>query len=303
MNRPQTKLAAFFAVLIVLAGVLTVCRPREVALAGNRPVVRFGIVTDVHYADTETREARPYRESLAKLAECVEVMNRRSMDFLIELGDFKDQDETPVEAKTLLYLQEIEKVFAGFSGRRYHVLGNHDLDSLSKSQFLAAAGNSGIAKTKSYYAFSLKDLRFIVLDADFRSDGSPYDRGNFEWGDSNVPPSELKWLASELAASSKRAVVFIHQQLDGEGDYFVKNAADVREILEKSRTVLAVFQGHRHEGAYSRINGIHYYTLIGMIEGRGATNNSYAIVDVYPGGDLEVKGYRRASSRGMPKGR
>jgi len=301
MNRPRLKFATYFIILISLVGILTVCRPGEVSLAGNRPSIKFGIVTDIHYADTETREARPYRESLAKLAECVEVMNRRRVDFLVELGDFKDQDETPVETKTLTYLKRIENVFAQFSGRRYHVLGNHDIDSVSKSQFLAAAGNSGTARAKGYYAFVLKDFRFIVLDACFRSDGAPYDRGNFDWGDANVPPSELKWLASELAASPKPAVVFIHQQLDGQGDYYVKNAAAVREVLEKAGNVLAVFQGHRHEGAYSRMSGIHYYTLVGMIEGSGAANNSYAIVDVYSGGGLEVKGYRRASSKGLSR--
>ncbi len=40
----------------------------------SRPV-RFGIVTDCHYADAEPVGTRFYRESLGKLAECVARMN------------------------------------------------------------------------------------------------------------------------------------------------------------------------------------------------------------------------------------
>ena len=91
-------------------------------------------------------------------------------------------------------------------------------------------------------------------------------------------------------------VVFIHQLLDGEGPVYVKNAAEVRRILQESGKVLAVFQGHHHEGAYSRIDGIHYYTLKAVIEGHGQENNSYAIVELPRDRDLIVTGYRKATS-------
>jgi hypothetical protein len=261
------------------------------------PLVRFGVVTDLHYADIDSSGARTYRESDAKLAECVQVMNAKSVAFLVELGDFKDQDKTPDEARTLGYLQKIELVFAGFKGPRYHVIGNHDTDSLSKAQYLAAAPNAGIVPNATRYTFVSGGVRFVVLDASHKSDGSDYDHGNYDWSDSNVDPPQLGWLAKTLAASTEPAVVFVHQQLDGVGAYYVRNAAQVREVLEKSGKVIAVLQGHRHEGGFSTINGIPYFTFKALVEGAGPWNSAYSIVDVMPDLEVRVLGYRRAESR------
>ena len=70
-------------------------------------VIRFGMVTDSHYADREVGGTRYYREALSKMEDCVTVMNKEAVSFLIHLGDFKDQDKEPTEAKTLQYLQEL----------------------------------------------------------------------------------------------------------------------------------------------------------------------------------------------------
>jgi len=283
----------------VAAARLAGITPREAF--GAAPIVRFGMVTDVHYADIDAAGVRTYRESPRKLEECVSLMNDQRVDFLVELGDFKDQDKVPVEEKTLGYLRRAESLFTRFKGHRYHVLGNHDMDSLSKPQFLSIAANSGIPADRTYYAFDRAGIRFIVLDANFSTDQSPYDHGRFDWGDSNVPAAELAWLGDQVSAA-RHAVVFVHQQLDGTGAYYVKNAAAVRGVLERSGTVLAVFQGHRHEGGYSKINGIHYYTLKGLIEGAGADDNSYAIVEADEAFNLTVTGYKRALTATLNQG-
>jgi hypothetical protein len=271
------------------------CTPGNLSSRVRRPV-RFGIVTDCHYADADPVGTRFYRESLRKLSECVDRMNAESVDFLIELGDFKDENRPPAEAKTLAYLQQVETVFRRYAGPRYHVLGNHDMDSISKQQFLSRVKNSGVNGRRSYYSFDGGGLHCIVLDANYRSDGRDYDHGDFDWKDANVPARELDWLRQDLAAGHGPVIVFLHQLLDGTGSVYVKNATEVRQILEPSGRVLAVFQGHHHPGAYSQINGVHYYTLKGMIEGHGEENSAYAIVEVHPGHNLTVTGYRKASS-------
>lgn len=258
---------------------------------------RFGIVTDCHYADTDTLGTRFYRESLDKLAECVTLMNAERVDFLIELGDIKDQNEPPVEQRTLSYLQIAEKVLQGFDGPTYHVLGNHDMDSISKIQFLRRVENTNIKSGRSYYSFDLNSLRCIVLDANYRTNGTDYDHGNFDWTDANIPPEELDWLRDDLVAAPGPVIVFIHQLLDGTGSVYVNNAADVRQILKASGKVLAVFQGHHHSGSYSNIAGIHYYTLKALVEGSGPENNSYAIAEVLPDGSIAITGYRKAVSK------
>ena len=132
-----------------------------------------------------------YRQSLTKVQEAIDRMNREKLDFAIELGDFKDQDAVPNEANTLKYLTDIESVFQKFNGLTYHVLGNHDIDGISKQQFLERVENTSIPKTDSYYSFSRKGIHFVVLDGDFTKEGKAYDHGNFSWEDAGIPEEEI----------------------------------------------------------------------------------------------------------------
>lgn len=261
--------------------------------------VYFGMVTDMHYADADTRGVRHYRESLPKLEECVSFMNTKKVNFLIELGDLKDERPDAKEADTLTYLETIEAAFAKFEGPRYHVLGNHDMDSISKEQFLARAENTGITQDASYYSFDHAGVHCIVLDACYTTDGKDYDHGNFNWKDPNIPQEQCDWLKEDLASTTNPTLVFVHQLLDGETDHCVNNAAQVRKILQDSQKVLAVFHGHNHAGQYNQIEGIHYYTLKAVIEGSGKENNAYATVDVYDDHSIVVTGYRKAVSKTM----
>jgi predicted phosphodiesterase len=283
--------------VLILALVLFSAPSRMTAQAP--PLARFGVVTDLHSADIDPAGVKTYRDSAAKLAACVKVMNGERVQFLLELGDFKDQDTPPVEARTRGFLRTIESVMAGFEGPRYHVIGNHDTDSLSKAQFLEATSNTGIAPAATRYTFMAGGVRFVVLDADHRRDGSDYDHGNFEWSDSNIDALQVEWLAKTLADSVEPAIVLVHQQLNGMGSYCVKNAPDVRQTIEASGKVIAVLQGHRHEGAYSEINGVPYFTFKGAVEGAGTANNAFSIVEVLPDLGLRVTGYGRAESRGF----
>jgi len=272
------------------------CAGRGSAKGKKGQRISFGLVTDLHFADQDPNANRHYRESTEKLSECVADLNSRGVDFLIELGDFKDQGRTPGE--TLRNLQTIETVFRQFKGARYHVLGNHDMDRISKAHVLANIENTGIPRECSYYSFDVKGMHFVVLDATFRPDGTPYDSGNFKWTEAFVPPEELSWLERDLKKSRLPTIVFIHQLLDSDQDvYFVRNAAEVRRVLEQSRRVRAVFQGHYHEGRYTCVKGIHYYTLKAMVVGSQKNHNAYAVVDVSADGSLKVTGVKRAESR------
>lgn len=273
-------------------GTVVSCAGRD----SGRARVRFGIAADAHYADTAPRGTRFFRESAAKLEECVGFMNEKKVSCLAMLGDIKDQDPEPSENNSLRYLETIETVFRRFDGRRYHVLGNHDLDSISKGRFLSRVDNTGIPSGSTFYSFDLQGVHLVVLDANWREDGVEYDHGNFDWRDTAVPGHELRWLEHDLAGGSGTVIVLVHQRLDAAGDHTVANAEEVRRILERSGRVRAVFQGHYHAGDYSFTGGIHYYTLPAMVEGRGIESSAYALVEVRADGSIEVTGCRKAES-------
>jgi predicted phosphodiesterase len=270
-------------------------------MAGNaeKPMVRFGMLSDIHYADREPAGTRFYRQSLAKMNECIDRMNLEKPDFIIELGDFKDQDAVPNEANTLKYLSDIESAFRRFNGPTYHVLGNHDEDGISKSQFLERVENTGIPKTKSYYSFDVKGIHFVVLDGNFTKDGEEYDHGNFSWDDTMIPEVQMDWLKNDMKNCRLPTIVFIHQMIDDSvnAKQAVLNAAEVRKVLEQSERVFCVFQGHVHEERLNTINGINYYSVNAMADGDGPENNAYMIVDVFKDGRLNIEGFRRSTNR------
>ena len=260
--------------------------PSSLLAAEDKPALKVGLVTDLHYADKPPAGSRHYRETPDKLAEAATQFSQEQPAFLVELGDFIDAADT-VEAE-LGYLKRINRDFSAICKERHYVLGNHCVYTLTKQEFLG-----GVEQEKSYYSFDSGDFHFVVLDSCFRSDGEPYGRKNFEWTDPNIPSAEVQWLKADLNNTTKKTIVFAHQRLDVRNHYGVKNAAEVRQVLEESGKVLAVFQGHSHKNDHRDIGGIHYCTLVAMVEGSGAENNGYSVISLATDGTITVKGFRK----------
>lgn len=251
--------------------------------------LRVGLITDLHYADKPPAGTRHYRETVGKLAEAATQFEKLRPTFIVELGDLIDAADT-VETEQR-YLETINKDFSAISKDRHYVLGNHCVDTLTKAEFLGAVGHE-----KSYYSFDRDDFHFVVLDACYRNDGEPYGRKNSKWNDANIPAAEVEWLRADLKSTEKKVVVFAHQRLDVSNDHGVKNCSEVRKVFEDSGRVLAVFQGHSHQNDLKEIGGIHYCTLVAMIEGSGVENNGYSTMDVFENGTIRITGLRKQRS-------
>ena len=264
----------------------------QAADSDAKPLIKVGLMTDLHYADKPPTKTRFYREALAKLDEAVEVMNREKPALVFELGDFIDQADSV--DREIEWLRTMESQFARLSMPRHYVLGNHCVGTLTKQEFAANTKASG-----SFESFEAGGVTFVILDSCFRSDGTPYSRKNFDWKDANVPKDELSWLESQLSKASGPVIVLAHQRLDADKAHAVQNAAEVRSLLEKSGKVLAVFQGHSHKNDYQQIAGIHYTTLVAMVEGGGAENNGYTMLDVLADGSLRLNGFRKQANRDL----
>ncbi|OAI56371.1 alkaline phosphatase [Verrucomicrobiaceae bacterium SCGC AG-212-N21] len=258
------------------------------------PTLRVGLMTDLHYADKEPTKTRFYREALGKLDEAVTHFNREQPAVVVELGDLIDKAET-VE-REIEWLKTIEQHFAQLTMPRHYVLGNHCVDNLTKAEFAQHTKASG-----GHAAFELAGMTFLLLDACYREDGTPYQRKNFQWQDSNLPKHELSWLEQELGKANGPVIVLAHQRLDMDKAHAVRNAAEVRALLEKSRKVLAVFHGHSHKNDYQQIEGIHYTTLVAMVEGSGLDNSGYTMLDIMTDGSLRVNGFRKQANRELTR--
>jgi hypothetical protein len=249
-------------------------------------LVRFGLASDIHYADRDTVDTRYYRHGLQKLNVAVPQWQAEQVAFCLVNGDAIDHyGSTAAQAAT-----DLMAVKAAFGALESHfVMGNHEQDKLTKAQIFATTGQSS-----GHYSFDRGGVHFVILDANYRSDNDAdqYEPGNYAWNVNFIPPAQRTWLVDDLAAASTPVVVFCHYRLDDAGDYSVSNRAAVRAILEASGKVRAVFQGHNHLNALSRINGVSYLTLAAMTD-NPFPSSAFSTVSVYSSGRVVVQGIDR----------
>jgi alkaline phosphatase len=128
----------------------------------------------------------------------------------------------------------------------------------------------------------------VVLDACHSGNGQAFRAKKTIWTDTEIPSAERDWLATDLKATNKKTICFVHQRLDPAKNYTIKSAPAVRKILEDSGKVLAVFQGHAHVNNLAVINGIRYWTLSAMVDGPVA----YSILEIKADNSIHLTGFR-----------
>jgi len=210
----------------------------------------FSLVADAHQDLLHDVEWR--------LEQFIERATNSNSDFILQLGDFCFP-----ETGNLNFLS----IWNQFVGPKYHVLGNHDMDTSTKSQTADFWG-----MPEPHYSFDVKGVHFVVLDANYLNNGGQYKHyanANF-YVDSNIRtwihPEQLDWLASDLNQTSFPTIIFSHQSLANDL-WGVNNRTLVQSILEEAnrkaghQKVLACFNGHNHIDSYRKINEIHYIDI------------------------------------------
>lgn len=213
----------------------------------------FGLVADVHQDIMHDAEQR--------LEKFIEATINQSTTFNIQLGDFC---EPKAENRAFL------KLWNQYKGPKYHVLGNHDMDSSTKEVTI-----DFWEMNHKYYSFDVGGYHFIVLDANYLNlEGKfvDYSKANFYINDDHrtwIDPAQLEWLADDLKATKLPTIVFSHQGLAHEA-WGVKNRRNVQLILEAAneeagfQKVIACFNGHNHVDSLRTINDIHYIDINSM---------------------------------------
>ncbi|MEE2710498.1 MAG: metallophosphoesterase [Gemmatimonadota bacterium] len=268
------------------------------------PRITIGLFSDAHYAHLVYGD-RHCQDSLAKLRVCMDTFNIRQPDLVINLGDFIDKaDDKEAEAA---YLAAVRQVCESFAGDLHYVLGNHDLATFNKMEYLAACGTE---HPEPYYAFESHGVHCVILDSNCHEDGTDFTAGMFDWDDAWVSEAQLSWLRDYLRRAGDRPVlVFSHGNLDHRlwesrlDPHVVKNAEQVRSILEQAGTVRAVIQAHYHPGLSTTINGIAYIGLRAMVVGAGTVQNAYALLTFWADNTIELEGFdQQPSIRISPEG-
>lgn len=271
------------------------------------PAFRFGIVADPQYADIEPHVGmnRHYANSLAKLADAIEVFNGEDLSFVMTLGDIIDRDFRSFD--------DILPVYGRLRHEAFFLLGNHDF-SVAPQHLSQVAARVGLPSP--YYAFARHDWRFIVLNGNEVSTFAPAEGHphralaemqlaelrakraiNAHAWNAALSDEQFAWLGDEIQAASaagERVIVMNHYPVYPPNQHDAWDRERIVALLTAHDHVAAYFSGHNHVGNYGRIDGLHFVNFKGTVDTE--TENTFAIVDVWQD-RIEIRGFGREEDR------
>lgn len=294
---------------LALSTAATVTRGRgQDTVSDEKPLLSFGLLTDVQYADAEPAGERHYRESILKLKAAAADLATQKLPFSLHLGDVIDREFTSFAG--------ILPHFEGLGHPVRHLLGNHDFSVRDgeKGKVVSLLGMPG-----DYYAFTASDVRFVMLDTNEVSTYK-YPRGSakdleskevlqkiaaakpnnaVKWN-GGVSQAQLAWLTHELTAAdaAKQPVIVCshHPLLPAEG-HQAWNNREILAAIEGHPSVRACFSGHNHAGAEATHKGIPCITFKSILHQPAVT--AYSVVRLFEN-RLQIDGRGRETPRVIP---
>jgi Icc protein len=232
----------------------------------------IGFVTDLHfgpaaYHDGKLRKLTHHAADLTR--DVVRMMNDELRpDLLVNLGD--DIEDESREADLARYV-ECQDILRTAKAELVNVAGNHDTIHLTREDLSRIwnrdAGVHPPAPAPLFYALDRGGFHLAILHTIERKDV-----------DVRIPHAQLEWLKDDLARTTLPVIVLMHHSASEQdlSDSFwfkglshlalVKERAELRQILEESGKVRAVFNGHVHRNHLDVIRGIPYVTIQSLIE-------------------------------------
>ena len=238
-------------------GTLAVIPKLDIPLAHlslPRNSLKFAVITDLHHGLAP--------DALSRMDAFVKAVQLRiDLQFVLQMGDFVYSDTGS---------QELLDKFKEIKLPSIHVLGNHDMDKVTKDVAIATIGMKS-----RYRAHDIGDYRFVVLDLNhFKKNGEiiSYANGNYftdnathNWAD----VEQLAWLEKTLMSSKKPVILISHQPL-GFAEPNQPLPPEQQQILDivnrcakanpKGAVCLSMF-GHLHVDRLEHVEGIPYYCL------------------------------------------
>ena len=288
--------ALFFFVLVLAVNLIHA--------QSTGPLIRFGLIADIQYANADTRGTRFYRNSLKKLDDCILDLNRHQVQFSLNLGDITDRNPEDLDPVLAVLKKADHKI--------YTTPGNHDYKGIRDNRSLYRK----LEMPAEYYSFKKGNWRFVMLNTNevasyANVDGTWKQKEldemlqrikaanghNAEEYNGGISSKQLKWLEQLLRNAVKKGeqvLIFSHHPFGCADGLTALNDKEVIALVSKFRCVKALIAGHHHAGAFCEVNSIPCIVAEGMIE--TADRNSYGTVELYAD-KLVLTGYGRMTSR------
>jgi len=247
--------------------------------------VRFVVITDLHLGPVPLNNGTSYimgdRAHSVLRGIVSEVLSGSELDYVIQLGDLVHESAPPVDlgldrSNLQLALTTLESTQRPI----YHTIGNHDAVNLDLPDVLKILGLKS-----AYYTFESSGMHGIVLNSNPKNPGNPI----------VIDETQKTWLKETLQRLQGPVFVFLHHSLAEQeltGNFWfagkpelclVNNRKEIREIIESSGKVVAVFNGHLHWHNITYHNSIPYVTLRSCVDNfnlSGMPTCAYAYVEL-----------------------
>jgi hypothetical protein len=274
----------------------------------NEPLLTIGLIADPQYCDCDPSGTRYYRETMWKLPQAIDTMNKYQVDFVMSLGDMIDRYYESYDS--------VSKHYKNLNMPFYNLLGNHEFEEVAdelKSSIVSRYGMPGY-----YYSYVYNDWRFLVLDGTELAAYTRYihpdlaEEGDSVWNsvqgminglswNGGISKAQQAWMRSEIeqaADSGQNVIVFCHFPVYPDSvDLNLWNKDEIITLLEQYPNVAAYINGHLHEGNYGYRNNIHYYTQAAMLDTPDST--AFSIMRIYPR-EILIQGFGRVPDRTLP---
>lgn len=232
----------------------------------NPDELRIGFITDLHTkSNSDGAGNRILRPDYAnRINYFIEEMNNNFVpNFIIANGDIIEGTNASAE-KGMAELSSVKKLFDRTALEKYWVVGNHDLRSVNKKQFMQSLDIDYVSK-----AFEIGNYKVIILDSNFKPDDSDIIPGKY-YTRGHISKKQIKFLEEELQNTDKKTIVFLHHpslwNVDGKSNSgFPDNVEELQKIFSQNKTY-AVFAGHIEDLFLQEIDGVKYFISPGIVK-------------------------------------
>ena len=280
----------------------------QAVVSAAAPLLSFGLITDVQYADADPSGERHYRSSIPKLKAAVAALAKEKLSFTLHLGDFIDHDFQSYAA-VLPLLEPLGHPV-------HHLLGNHDYSVTDPEKCRVT---STLGMPHDFSMLRCAGTRIILLDTNdlatykypadhpqtrtaeallkrLAAAGSP----NAQPWNGGVGDGQLAWLERELTAADatgEKVILCGHHPLLPADAHQLWTAAAVLTLIDQHPCVVAYLNGHNHAGAGIVRDGVPFLTFKSILHQPDVT--AFAIIHLHAD-QLVIVGHGRETSRAFP---
>jgi len=246
-------------------------------------ILKIGLITDTHVHPNriDKNDKNDFAPRILK-GKHLDPFNKFNLqmaifgpELIIHLGDIIEgtDDEDFVG---IMGLKLVRDELAKNGVPVYWIVGNHDLRSVTKSQFLETLEIDSLNQV-----IDQGDYRLIILDASYKKDGTDISPGNGHIP-GNINQNTIEWLEDKLK-TEKRVFVFMHQAPLVKKD---ENGANIKNPISNSESLIkifdkynveAVFNGHIELKSYIDADDVKYYSFPGTKKSDAYRNSFYEL--------------------------